>query len=108
MVPMARRVVVGGQAAHREQAGLLHFDEERGGLALLGADRHGQHDLVAASGATTFAVVLMSSEICGLQLPSIRGPFGASYEQSLRYTDWIASIGPCLVFSSPRVRSGFP
>ena len=47
-----------------------------------------------SSGATTLAVVLMSSEICGLQLPSTRGPFGASYEQSLRYTDWIASIGP--------------
>ena len=36
------------------------------------------------SGATTLAVVLMSSEICGFQLPSMRGPFGASYEQSLR------------------------
>src|SRR5689334_2755143 len=47
-----------------------------------------------SSGATTEAAVLMSSEICGFQLPSTRGPFGASYEQSLRYTDWMASIGP--------------
>src|SRR5690349_24059604 len=47
-----------------------------------------------SSGATDVAAVLMSSEICGLQLPSTRGPFGASYEQSLRYTDWMASIGP--------------
>ena len=29
-----------------------------------------------SSGATTLAVVLMSSEICGFQLPSMRGPFG--------------------------------
>src|SRR6188768_230722 len=29
-------LVVGGQAAHREQAGLLHFDEERRGFTLLG------------------------------------------------------------------------
>ena len=77
-------LVVGVEAAHREQAGLLDLDEERGGFALLGAHGHRQHHFIQLRREPTLAVVLMSSEICGLQLPSMRGPFGASYEQSLR------------------------